>query len=126
MTEANHPILKRDRRGRLHYSKEQKSALVDAYQCSGLSGPRFAALHGVNYQTLASWLKKRKSTSSPSRPVPSNPAMFFLAEAEIQELPSAGAMELTLPGGGKLAIRSIAHIPFAVALLRELTQPRPC
>jgi hypothetical protein len=61
MTATNHAILKSDRRGRLRYSKEQKSALVEAYQTSGLSGPRFAALHGVNYQTLAGWVSVVRS-----------------------------------------------------------------
>ena len=58
MTATSNAILKSDRRGRLRYSTEQKAAMVEAYQASGLSGPRFAALHGVNYQTLAGWLQK--------------------------------------------------------------------
>jgi transposase-like protein len=57
----NDSIMKTDRRGRLRYSSEQKAAIVEAYQSSGLSGPRFAALHGVNYQTLASWLQSKRS-----------------------------------------------------------------
>ena len=31
-----------------------------AFDASGLSGPRFEALHGVNNQTLAGWIKKGK------------------------------------------------------------------
>ena len=38
--------------------------MVEAYQASGLSAPRFAALHGVNYQTLVSWIKKGKMAVS--------------------------------------------------------------
>jgi transposase-like protein len=45
----NDSIMKADRRGRLRYSSEQKAAIVEAYQSSRLSSPRFAALHGVNY-----------------------------------------------------------------------------
>ena len=52
MTDMNEVILKADRRGRLRYTPEQKQALIEAYETSGLSCPRFAALHGVNYQTL--------------------------------------------------------------------------
>ena len=63
MTATNDALLKSDRRGRLRYSPEQRSALVDAYQSSGLSGPRFAAIHGVAYQTLAGWLLKRKKSA---------------------------------------------------------------
>jgi transposase-like protein len=60
----NDTIMKTDRRGRLRYTPEQRATLIEAYQSSGLSGPRFAAIHGVNYQTLASWLLKRKRAAS--------------------------------------------------------------
>ncbi len=120
MTATNHAILKPDRRSRLRYSKEQKSVLVDAYQSSGLSGPRFAALHGMNYQTLAGWLQKHKRPASPIRANPPQPAMLLLAEAEIQAMPPAGAIELILPGGAKLTIAAPGHIPLAAALIREL------
>jgi len=63
MNATDESIVKADRRRRLRYTTEQKTALVEAYQSSGLSGPRFAELHGVNYQTLASWLQKRKRTA---------------------------------------------------------------
>lgn len=126
MTATNHAILKSDRRGRLRYSKEQKSALVEAYQASGLSGPRFAALHGVNYQTLASWLQKHKQTASTAAGRQTPPSPFLLVEAEFHSMPPAGAMELILPGGAKLAISVSGQIPLAAALIRELANPRPC
>jgi|LakMenE01Jun11ns_1017448.scaffolds.fasta_scaffold8769405_2 transposase-like protein len=126
MTATNHAILKSDRRGRLRYSKEQKSALVEAYQTSGLSGPRFAALHGVNYQTLAGWLQKRKQTASTAVSRQTPPSPFLLVEAEFPAMPHTGAMELILPGGAKLAITAPGHIPLAAALIRELANPRPC
>ena len=66
MTAMNDGILKSDVRGRLRYSAEQKSALVETYATSGLSGPRFAAIHGVNYQTMAGWVLKRTSRRTPS------------------------------------------------------------
>jgi len=44
VTDMNEVILKADRRGRLRYTKEHKQALIEAYESSGLSGPRFAAL----------------------------------------------------------------------------------
>jgi transposase-like protein len=60
----NESIMKADRRGRLRYTPEQKKTMVDAYLVSGLSAPRFATLHGVNYQTLVSWIKKGKKAGS--------------------------------------------------------------
>ena len=64
MTAMNDDILKADRRGRLRYYPEQREALVKACEASGLSVPRFAALHGVKYQTLAAWLHQRKRAKS--------------------------------------------------------------
>jgi hypothetical protein len=40
--------LKAARRGRLRHTAEQKQALYEACEASGLSFPRFAALHGGN------------------------------------------------------------------------------
>ena len=57
MTAMNESIMKIDRRGRLRYTPEQKNTMVDAYLASGLSAPRFASLHGVNYQTLVSCVR---------------------------------------------------------------------
>jgi transposase-like protein len=61
---TNDTIMKADRRGRLRYSPEQRITLLKAYQACGLSGPRFAALHGVKYPTLANWIQKSKQADS--------------------------------------------------------------
>ena len=127
MTATNEAILKSDCRGRLRYSAEQRAALVEAYQASGLSGPRFAAIHGVKYQTLASWLQKRKKTGvSAGGTGLAHPAFLSLVPAELTASPSAAPMEILLPGGTKLAINSTGQIPLAAALIRELENPRPC
>jgi transposase-like protein len=60
--ESNEAIIRVDRRGRLRYTKEQKEAMLAACRDSGLSGPQFAALHGIKYPTLASWLQNAGGT----------------------------------------------------------------
>lgn len=42
--------------------------LVREFERSGLSGPRFAELAGVNYQTFATWRRRhaRASLNSPA------------------------------------------------------------
>ena len=62
MTETHAIILKSDRRGRLRFTPEQRLALLDAYDASGLSGPKFAQLHGVNYQTFAGWFQRKRGS----------------------------------------------------------------
>ncbi len=124
MTDMNEVILKTDRRGRLRYTAEQKQALVAAYEASGLSGPRFAALHGVNYQTLVSWLRKRRQHDS------NHPALRSLVPAELEGQSqcsgTAVPVEILLPCGTKLAVHSPSHMALAVALIRELQTSRPC
>jgi transposase-like protein len=125
----NDPIMKADRRGRLRYSSEHKAAIVEAYQSSGLSGPRFAALHGVNYQTLASWIQKRKQAPRRTPESAPSPGLLSLIPAEIQGLSMSGAgrpLEITLPCGARLSIESANQVQLAASLIRELQQARPC
>lgn len=61
MTPMNESLLKADKIGRLRYTPDQKKTMVEAYKASGRSAPRFATLHGVNYQTLIFWIKKGKA-----------------------------------------------------------------
>jgi transposase-like protein len=125
----NESIMKTDRRGRLRYTPEQKKTMVEAYLTSGLSAPRFATLHGVNYQTLVSWIKKGKTEGPPAPPRSLHSALLSLVPAEIDHSNAIGAgcsMEVLLPGGTKLLISSPGQVDLAVALIRELERPRPC
>lgn len=125
----NESIMKADRRGRLRYTPEQKQTMVDAYRASGLSAPRFAAHHGVNYQTLVTWIKKDKQSSASATPDSSSSRFFSLIPALIEGKgnPAADrAMEMLLPGGARLSITSADHVALAVALIRQLEQARPC
>ena len=125
----NESIMKTDRRGRLRYTPEQKNTIVEAYQASGLSAPRFATLHGVNYQTLVSWIKKRKIQGAERSPRSLHSALLSLVPAEIAHsnaIASGSAMEVLLPGGTKILISSPSQVDLAVALIRELNHSRPC
>ena len=117
--------MKFDRRGRLRYAPEQKASLIEAYAASGLSGPRFAALHGVNYQTFAAWLQKRKRAAAPAGlPAPQDWALVEVAVPAVRE--SAAGLTVLLPGGAELRVAVSEAIPLAAALIRELTAARPC
>ena len=81
MTATHEFMIKADGRGRLRYTAEQRASLLNAYDASGLSGPKFAALHGVKYQTFAAWRNKRTCrNASPKLPAPS-PSIFIEVEA---------------------------------------------
>lgn len=125
----NDSVLKTDQSGRLRYTPEQKKIMVDAYRTSGLSAPRFAAHHGVNYQTLISWIKKDKKLPTSTTPADSLSTFFSVIPAVIEgsgNLSVDAAMEICLPGGSRLSITSANQIALAVALIRQLEHARLC
>ncbi len=129
MTPVNESILKTDRQGRLRYTPEQKKIMVDAYRASGLSAPRFAAHHGVNYQTLVTWIRKDKQSSTSTTPNSSPSGFLSLVPALIEvsgNAPADAAMEISLPGGARLSLTSANQVALAVVLIRQLEQARPC
>jgi transposase-like protein len=126
MTDTHHAIIKADQRGRLRFTPDQRATLLAAYDTSGLSGPKFAQLHGLNYQTFAGWLQRRKRGPAP-KPSRSAPGAITFIEADTAAaLGGSAALEVHLAGGAKLLIDNRAQISLAAALIRELTNPRPC
>jgi DNA-binding transcriptional regulator YiaG len=57
---ADEQLLKTDARGRVRTPAARRESLLDEFEGSGLSGKKFAALVGVNYQTFACWAQKRR------------------------------------------------------------------
>ena len=126
MTDTHHAIIKADRRGRLRFAPDQLATLFAAYDTSGLSGPKFAQLHGLNYQTFAGWLQRRKRGPVP-KPSRSAPGAITFIEADTAAAGGgSAALEVHLAGGAKLLVGNRAQLALAAALIRELTIPRPC
>ncbi len=46
--------------GRVSYTNQQREALLDEFERSGLKGSQFALAAGVKYQTFAHWLQQRR------------------------------------------------------------------
>ena len=114
-------ILKRDAAGRVVVTEQQRVDLVRAYERSGLSGPKFAELAGVNYQTFASW-RSQHGTQPPSRrratPAATGPAWV---EAELR--PDSGeGLTVLLPGGARVVVSR----PGQAALVAELLKALAC
>ncbi|MCF6312677.1 MAG: hypothetical protein L3J39_09530 [Verrucomicrobiales bacterium] len=53
-------LLKTDRLGRVRTPRDQRDAILDAFETSALSGIEFAQVHGIKYQTFATWRQKRR------------------------------------------------------------------
>jgi hypothetical protein len=126
MTDTHHAIIKADQRGRLRFAPDQRATLLAAYDTSGLSGPKFAQLHGLNYQTFAGWLQRRKRGPAPKAPRGAPGLITFIEADTSAALGGSAALEVHLAGGAKLLIGNRAQLALAAALIRELTNPRPC
>ena len=53
-------ILKRDAAGRVSYRAEPREAILDEFERRGLKGVAFARMTGLQYQTFASWIQRRR------------------------------------------------------------------
>ncbi len=128
---ANEPVepslIKTDARGRMQRTPEQRERILDEYERSGLSGPKFAALCGVKYQTFASWLARRKSqrpAPAKGQPVRKAASSVRWLEASVQSVAaSSKGLLLQLPGGVRAQICNQGDAVLAAALVRALEKP---
>ena len=117
-------LIKTDVLGRVQRTPEHRERILDEYEHSGLSGPKFAALCGVKYQTFAAWLARRKSRKQAHlqrRRRPKASTQIQWLEASVQPAaPSTTGLLLQLPGGVRAQLLNPSHVPLAAALVRAL------
>jgi hypothetical protein len=125
-------LLSADERGRVRVSVERREALLDDFERSGLSGVRFARLAGINYQTFAVWVRKRRKIRSEQPVVEKAEQMVRFVEAvnerEAEVMIEGYGLEIELPGAAKIRVKSPAQLQMAAELLRLLagTGARGC
>ena len=132
-TKEDSKLLKSDAHGRVRTPRPRQETLLDEFEKSGLSGARFAALAGLKYPTFASWvLRRRKQRCTPlAGPPGQDPAASVRwLEAVVEQAggrtDAAGAgLTVHLPGGARLELAHVAHVPLAAALLQTLAGPSP-
>ena len=132
-----HGILKRDSRGRVLTTQEQRRALLQAFENSGLSGPQFARVAGINYQTFATWRQQHKRQAFEIKDSSNlDTGMVGFVEAVMQG-PQDAASPLSLSPSRSVALRfcpaegmplelELSHrdqLPLVVALIKALQQP---
>ena len=125
-------ILKADERGRVMVPRERREALLDEFECSGLSGAGFAAHYGLKYSSFAGWVQRRR-TKRETAPLGGGKggSVQWLEAVADTGLP-AGVLTLRLPGGARMDLTHRQQLPLAVELLRMVTaaagstQTLPC
>jgi hypothetical protein len=114
-------ILKVDVVGRVWTPREQREAVLDEFERSGLPATEFAAHVGVKYPTFASWVqKRRKRRGDGARPSRKEPGALKWVEATVDEAKAGAARTLTvhLPGGVRLEVGDAGQAVLAAQLLR--------
>ena len=116
-------VLKRDAGGRVLVPVARQVELVSEFERSGLSGPKFATLAGVNYQTFAAWRRKHGRGPAMRRSSGRKSAGLWL-EAEVArgENPTVGLI-VDLGGAAVLKITDGSQVPLAAQLIQALRLP---
>ena len=145
---AEKAILKQDALGRVTHTREQREALLNEFERSGMKGLPFARMAGVNFQTFASWIQKRRrsrgdyarmpskrSSTAQSGQKPRSSFPLQLVEVALSPAPvtpppplETTTLELLLPGGARLPVDDARQTELGAHLLRNLhaSSSRPC
>ena len=127
-------VLKLDVRGRAWTPRERRDAVLDEFERSGMSGAQFARLSGIKYQTLMTWIKKRRKAAGGAVPevhlgsAVSGTGAIELFEAEVR--PEGGAIRgrevsglaIELPGGSRIVVGSPMQLQMAAELVAMVAQ----
>lgn len=127
-------ILKTDRLGRVRTPVAQREALLDAFERSGLSGMKFAELHGVKYPSFANWVQQRKRRcqvgDSQAGGAGGSSVQWWEAVVDRSPVPAdragtaGGGLRLELPGGLRMGITAADQVGWAAQLVRTLAAGR--
>jgi hypothetical protein len=116
-------LLKRDALGRVRTLKTKREEILDEFEGSGVSGAEFAALTGIKYPTLASWIQRRRRERGAygrKGPVKPDQGMRFLETVVEKAAACSAPLEVELPGGARVRIADAGQVPLAVQLVRGL------
>jgi hypothetical protein len=131
MTPTDEVILKQDVLGRVKTPKARREQLLDEFERSGLPGLKFAELAGINYQTFATWVQKRRRQRgdyAAGRITATKKSVQWL-EAVLAPPPGSvvktGGLSLVLhlSGGVRVEISDVKQVELAAALVRALQKP---
>jgi len=120
-------ILKQDSLGRVRTPPGKRQEILTAFDGSGMSAARFAAMVGMNYSTFCSWVQERnqkQGKDSALTGAAAKPEVQWI-EAEIacraKQPCASNGMELELLGGGaRLRIRDERDARLAAVMLRAM------
>ena len=122
---ADEQVLRTDTKGRVRTSAERRATLLEEFDRSGLSGPKYAELVGIKYQTLAVWLQKRRK-GAPVLAKSADTVKWLEAvveKAHLSDGKSPSALVVEFDGGARMEISNANQAGLAADLLRTLAKP---
>jgi hypothetical protein len=137
MSDFPSTILKRDATGRVHCSREQREALLDEFERSGLKGAAFVRTVGISYPTFASWIQQRRHGRGDyrhkgERAAAKGPKEPRWIEATMSGSPqpvssaTAPPLRVELPCGSRLLVGDARQADLAARLLQALKPAVSC
>ena len=113
-------ILKSDAGGRMLVPVERQVELVREFERSGLSGPRFAAMAGLKYQTFATWRRKHGTLPATRRRSSLPPTGLGVWMEAVVEPGGGSALTVMLPGGASMSVSHLGQASLAAQLIKAL------
>lgn len=125
-TETGPEIVKTSKAGHILTSRQRRQELLEEFDKSGLSAPKFAQLAGIKYPTFMTWLHQRRRkqsvASSPVSPPVQNSTGLWLEtvieKAQATPPVNSSALMVRFPSGAALEISVPTQAALAAALLR--------
>ena len=128
-------LIKTDGLGRITVARESREAILDAFEASSMSGLAFAKEHGINYQTFASWMQKRrrargdyeKRKKTPPKEKTKLPQLTLTEVSIEQTEPSpVRPLKLSLAGEVSVTLEDESQLPLLKELIKTLSPESPC
>ena len=117
-------VLKTDAKGRVWTPPEDRERLLDELERSGVPAMQFAAMVGVKYQTLATWVQKRRRARKSQA---SEPAALKWVEAAVEQPTTRSTLVLELGGGVTIRVNDADQATLAGVVLRAYNRgPAAC
>ncbi|MCP3871391.1 MAG: hypothetical protein GY703_25465 [Gammaproteobacteria bacterium] len=122
-------ILKTDTLGRIHTPRDQREALLDAFEQSGMNGAAFCRSHGLRYTTFASWrhARRRKAQRNETIDLSEEDVGVSFHEVEVNAPPPpAQPLVIELPQGARMHLERTEQFPMAAAWMAYLKETGGC
>jgi hypothetical protein len=125
-------LIKTDEKGRVRTPRSRQEELLDEFERSGISGPKFAQISGIKYQTFATWVTRRRKERATAKPSQRKTSPVRWLEAVLDRAAGNAAasvpLVIHLPSGIRMEVGDSTQVSLAAQLLHllEKGQPGPC